>query len=263
MVGEGVAVRIGGVGGGREFCAGHDFLTGRGAVKFCQGRGAVGRGLAGPEGLEHVAGGSGFSLGGEDAEPCGRGFVLLSPEESVAAAAVAAGRDGGPVGSEDGLCFRGAGLLQRCAPCGARALPKSLRAKLSDDPRARPLHICQVLAQAGQRAVGVDARKVEAGRVLVEARGFLRGQSGDRGEAGMRGVFFVHEFGQDFELLPVGVVASVAFGFIAEAPEEQRRMIAKFAHVLLHARRLPGAVRGIGIGKPFALRLQPNAGADS
>jgi hypothetical protein len=61
---------------------------------------------------------------------------------------------------------------------------------------------------------------------------------------------------------PVGHVVAIAFGFIADAPKEEGRVIAILKHFLLNALRLACAVLGVRVGKPAALRLQPNARTD-
>ena len=98
---------------------------------------------------------------------------------------------------------------------------------------------------------------------MGDESGDFRGlEAGHGGEGGMRGIDLMHGFGECFELDPIGGVVAIALGFVADAPEEQSRMIAMLEHFLLHSFGLACAVLGFCIREPRALRFQPYASAD-
>lgn len=162
MIAQRIAIGIGGFDLSGELAACGDFFFGDVAGQAFQIGSAIRCWLVAPEFMHHIASGSGFTALGEDAEPRRGSFLLLPPKEDVAAPAITARLNGDLVGFMDELGLLGAGLLDGGIPWSAWAFPEAAWAILGNDPRTFPTNFDQMLFQAVQRCVSIDADEIEA-----------------------------------------------------------------------------------------------------
>ena len=113
------------------------------------------------------------------------------------------------------------------------------RSVLGNDVRSIPFGFVEDSRQTANLAILIRADDVDGGQHVAHAPGLVRAEAGDDDADGMVRVLFLNSLRQALQGGPKTTdgfrVARAQFQFIAEAPEEQRRVIAKLADALANA----------------------------